>query len=221
MFIGHYGASLALKAAAPRVPLGSLFLAVQALDVLFCGFVLSGVERLVIVPGFTEYNALDLVFMPYSHSLVAALGWSALAAGGWWGARRARGEALAVGAAVFSHFALDVPVHTPDLPLLGDTSLKIGLGLWNHRWLALAAEAVALAGGWALLARARPSLTRARPMRNFGAVMLVLLVATPFLPPPSGPADFSFQALGAYAGLALAAAWVERRATSPQVATKS
>ena len=79
MFIGHYGVSFAAKRCTPRTSLGVLFLAVQLLDVLFTIFVLMGVEKLRIVPGFTEYNAYDLYYMPYSHSLAGSLGWSAAA----------------------------------------------------------------------------------------------------------------------------------------------
>ncbi|HEY7376310.1 MAG TPA: hypothetical protein VIF57_29390, partial [Polyangia bacterium] len=68
--------SLAAKRWAPSLSLGWLFLAVQMLDVLFASFVLVGVEKLAIVPGFTAYNPYDLIFMPYSHSLVGALVWS-------------------------------------------------------------------------------------------------------------------------------------------------
>src|SRR5260370_5127962 len=57
MFIGHYGVSFAAKRFTPRTSLGVLVLAVQLLDVLFAVFVLAGVEKMRIVPGFTEYNA--------------------------------------------------------------------------------------------------------------------------------------------------------------------
>jgi hypothetical protein len=57
MFIGHYGVSFAAKRFATRTSLGALFLAVQLLDVLLAIFVLAGVEKLRIVPGFTPYNA--------------------------------------------------------------------------------------------------------------------------------------------------------------------
>src|SRR5438552_10023463 len=146
MFIGHYGVSFAVRRFTPRASLGPLFLAVQLLDVLFSLFVLAGVEKLRIVPGFTEYNPYDLYYMPYSHSLAGSLGWSAAAGlvvltlGG-------QGAALWTGAAVFSHFLLDVPMHTLDMPILGNDSMKIGLGLWRHRDLALAAELVTLGIG--------------------------------------------------------------------------
>jgi hypothetical protein len=46
MFIGHYGVSFAAKRFTPRISLGTLFLAVQLLDVLFAIFVLAGVEKM-------------------------------------------------------------------------------------------------------------------------------------------------------------------------------
>ncbi len=164
MFIGHYGASLAAKRLSPRLSLAVLFLAVQFLDVLFSVFVLLGIEKMAIVHGFTAYNPYDLYWMPYSHSLVGALAWSVLAAGIYWLAARrfpSRVRRLAagvLGAAVFSHFVLDVPVHTPDLPLWpGAGAPRIGLGLWNHRWATIVAElAVLAAGGLIYLRRSRP-----------------------------------------------------------------
>jgi hypothetical protein len=33
--------------------------------------------------------------------------------------------------AVFSHFILDFVSHTPDMPLAGNESMKLGLSLWN------------------------------------------------------------------------------------------
>jgi heme A synthase len=215
MFIGHYGVSFAAKRFAPRQSLGTLFLAVQLLDVLFALFVFAGLEKLRIVPGFTQYNPYDLYYMPYSHSLAGALGWSvaaglvALAFGG----RRA---ALWIGAAVFSHFLLDVPMHTPDMPILGNDSPKLGLGLWRHRDLALAAELLAL--GLGLWIWWRAPTPRPRPRRRtaafvgFVGVLVVLTLATPFLPPPADGTAFAWQALTGYVVLAAVAGWLDRSA---------
>src|SRR5882762_8989903 len=184
MFIGHYGVSFAAKRFAPRTSLGVLFLAVQLLDVLFTIFVLAGVEHLRVVPGFTEYNAYDLYYMPYTHSLIGALGWSILA-GFLAAAIGGRKAAPWIAAAVFSHFLLDVPMHTPDMPIAGNNSPKVGLGLWRHRDLALAAELVTLGVGvwiWQHAPAPKP-WPRARATA-FVALLVALTVATPFLPPP-------------------------------------
>ena len=55
------------------VPLWTLFIAVQLLDVFWSMFVLLGIEKVRIVPGFTKTNALDLYYMPYTHSLPGAV----------------------------------------------------------------------------------------------------------------------------------------------------
>ena len=70
MLIGHYAPALVLHRVRPSIPLWVLFLATQALDVLWGLFVLTGVEHVRMVPGFTESNSLDLYDMPYSHSVV-------------------------------------------------------------------------------------------------------------------------------------------------------
>ena len=77
MFVGHYGPSFLAKRLDPGIPLWALFLAVQLLDVFWAIFIFLGVERVRIVPGFTETNALDLHYMPYTHSLPGALAWAA------------------------------------------------------------------------------------------------------------------------------------------------
>lgn len=217
MFVGHYGVSLAAKRWAPSLSLGWLFLAVQALDVLFSIFVLVGVEKMAIVPGFTAYNPYDLYFMPYTHGLLGALGWSALTA---LAARLVLGRDGAVAAAVlgvcvFSHWVLDVPMHTRDMPLAGNDSTKIGLGLWRHRELSLAAELIALWAGAALWLRAPGGPGRSRVATwTFLAILTAVLLSTPFMPPPSNAAGFAVFALVAYVGLALLAAWIDRRPRS-------
>jgi hypothetical protein len=212
MFIGHYGVAFAAKAAAPRVPLGVYFVAVQFLDVLFSLFLFLGVERMRIVPGSTKYNPYALEYMPYTHSLAGALGWSLAGGAAWLLARRDRREALVVTGAIFSHFILDVPVHTPDMPLLGEDSYKLGLGLWNHWLWALALELVTLIAGWALWMVRRGPLDRPRPGEIvFLAALVVFAVATPFMPAPSSPNAFGVQALIFYGVLAVLAQLTDRK----------
>jgi len=216
MFIGHYGVSFAAKRWAPRVSLGWLFLAVQVLDVLFSIFLLLGIEKMAIVPGATAYNPYDLYFMPYTHGLVGALVWSVLFGLGahLLAGRGRKGAAvgIAIGACVLSHWVLDLPMHTRDLPLAGNDSPKVGLGLWRNRYLSLAAELIALWVGAALWLRT-PGETARAPVASwlFLALLTVALLSTPFMPDPSSAAGFAVTALVAYVGLSVLAAWVDRR----------
>jgi hypothetical protein len=220
MFIGHYGVSLAVKRCEPGISLGWLFVAVQFLDILFSTFVFAGIEKMRIVHGYTAVNPYDLFFMPYSHSLLGALVWSAGFAAVFLLARRPTSPhrdwltATILAAAVFSHFVLDIPVHTSDLPLgPGPGSPRIGLGLWNHRAVTISAElAVLLAGALIYLRATRPRTRAAFPATMiFGAILVAATVATPFMPDPSSPNAFAVQALVFYAALAFAAAYVDRR----------
>src|SRR2546425_9670853 len=76
MFIGHFGVGFGAKAVAPRVSLGSLFLAGQFVDLLWPTFLLLGIERVRIDPGATRVTPLDFEYYPISHSLLAVLGWA-------------------------------------------------------------------------------------------------------------------------------------------------
>lgn len=69
MFLGHFGAGYGAKATAPAVSLGTLFLAVQFLDLLWATLLLLDIEQVRIEPGITAVTALDFVSYPVSHSL--------------------------------------------------------------------------------------------------------------------------------------------------------
>lgn len=213
MFIGHYGVSFAGKAAEKRLPLWLLFLAVQWLDVVWSVLVMLNVEKVRIVPGFTESNDMDLYYMPYTHGLLGALALSAAfgaVAMLFWGERRAAIWAVAAGA-VFSHWLLDLIVHVQDLPLWGD-SFKVGFGLWQHRWIELALELAILLVGAAIYARAVPSRTRRgdTALWAFVAAMVAVQVYGSFGPEPESGLDEAHMALTAYlvlAGLAVLVDW--------------
>ena len=154
MFIGHYGPSFVGKVAKPAIPLWVLFLSVQLVDIAWSILVLFGIEGLRIVPGFTATNPLDLYYMPFTHSLPGAVLWSVGAALVYRVIWRTQGwlASAIVGAAVFSHWILDLVVHRPDLALFDD-SYKVGLGLWNYPAIAFALEIALLFGGIALYFR--------------------------------------------------------------------
>ncbi len=217
MFVGHYGASFAAKAVKKSIPLWILFLAVQLLDVFWSIFVLLGVEKVRIVPGITVVNPLDLYYMPYSHGLIASIVWSLLAAGVYHLFRRGDGwpPAAIVGAAVFSHWILDLPVHRPDLPLYDDR-FKVGFGLWNYPVLASALEIGFLFGGMYLYWRATRAVTPGGRfgMLIFGFIMLAVQATLFFGPPPSSDHAAALAALVSYAVFAAVAYWLEKKRSS-------
>jgi len=131
MFIGHFAPALLARGITEDAPkLGVLFIAAQLVDWVFFTFAMFGIEQLRIVPGITAMNPYDLVFMPYSHSLLATAGW-ALVVGVVVGVVLRNMVAAAWGAiVVLSHWLLDLLVHRPDLTIAGGED-KYGLGLWN------------------------------------------------------------------------------------------
>ena len=78
MFVGHFGVGLALKRVVPAISLGTLFLAVQFIDLLWPSLLLLGLEHVEIAPGITRVTPLDFVDYPISHSLLAVVGWAVL-----------------------------------------------------------------------------------------------------------------------------------------------
>jgi membrane-bound metal-dependent hydrolase YbcI (DUF457 family) len=220
MFVGHYGVSFAVKRGDKTIPLWVLFVAVQMLDVFWGAFVLLGIERVRIVPGITASNPLDLYYMPYTHSLVAAVLWSLGAYIAYRLIRRfgaSHRAALLVAVAVFSHWVLDFLVHRPDLPLYNDYP-KVGLGLWNYPAPAFLLEIAVLFGGMFLYLRstlATPPTDRLGRfgMPIFGVVMLLVQAMAFFGTPPPSAAVAAIEALVFYAAFAAVAAWLERRRT--------
>lgn len=210
MFVGHYGVSFAAKRLNPSIPLWVLFVAVQLLDVIWGPLVALGIEKVRIVPGFTATNPLDLYYMPYTHSLVAAVLWSAgaLVAYRWLAKPGPAGRAaLIVGLAVFSHWVLDLVMHRPDLPLYDNTA-KVGLGLWNYRAVALTLEIATLLAGLWLYARS----ANARPVRMavFCLVLIGIHVLSLVGPVPPSDKALGWTALVGYVVLA-ATAWLLER----------
>jgi hypothetical protein len=208
MLIGHYAPALVLQRLRPSLALWPLLLAVQLVDLAWGVLVLVGVEHVRIVPGFTASNDLDLYDMPYTHSLAATGVWVLGAFAVWLALVRRRaldGAVLAL--AVASHFVLDWVVHAGDLPLAAGAGPKLGLGLWNHRWAALALECGLFAASalfWIAGAR------RSRGAVFFLAALTVFAAASFFIPTPPSPAAMAATGLATWLALAHWASRVER-----------
>lgn len=219
MFLGHYGVALALKRAEPKLSLGTLFLAVQLADLLWGAFLLLGWEQVLIDPGYTAVTPLQFLEYPISHSLAGMTVWALIGAAVYysWPTRDTSHHwqaAAVVGLAILSHFPLDVVMHVPDLPLWGDDSTKLGLGLWNHPTATLLLELGVLAAGVAVYAGFRSRRHPVRPGRLAGllVVLVGLYLASVFGPPPPSVTMIAVADIIGLLLLAGMAAWADRPA---------
>jgi hypothetical protein len=226
MFLGHYGVAFALKRAEPKLSLGTLFVSVQLADLLWGIFLLLGWEHARIVP----YSIIPFEFIDYpiSHSLIGLLVWSVVAAALYysWPTRdttRHWQAAAIVGVAVLSHFPLDVLVHLHDLPITGNDSPKLGLGLWNYPMASMAAELLFLLAGVAVYVRFR---SHRHPIRAVRLGLLLLLLLGTYFSSQYGPVPPSMTVVAVadilfILGAAAIAAWADRRATPGELAARN
>ena len=225
MFLGHYGAALALKRVEPKISLGTLFIAAQLADLLWGIFLLLGWEHVRILPDDNPLLTLQFYDYPISHSLVGAVGWGLVAAALYysWPTRdttRHWQAAALVGAAVVSHWFLDVVVHVADLPLAGNDSPKLGLGLWRHLGLSVALELLVLAAGLALYLARRSRRHPARPAR-LALVMVILVgiyVASLLGPPPPSVTAIGVGDIVLLLVMGALGAWADRAAVPAELA---
>lgn len=211
MFIGHFAPALVAAARPQAAGLGTLFVAAQLVDIGFAALLVPGVEAMRIVPGITAMNPMDLFHMPYTHSLAGSLVWALLFGALVWIATRRRAAAIGAALVVVSHWFIDLLVHIPDLTLSGAPP-KLGLGLWNHPGIAMPLE-IALIGG-ALFYYGMRTRAPAGDARLWILVALLALVqAIDWFGPKEPVYSLAIPAtmLGAYAVLALTAAWAGAR----------
>jgi len=201
MFVGHYSVAFAVKSEQNKIPLWVLFVAVQLLDFIWAPLVLLGIEKMRIAPGITAANPLDLYYMPYTHSLIGALAWSALAFLVYKVTSRTKVAAgLIVALAVFSHWILDLIVHRPDLAIYDDT-LKVGFGLWNYRGLEFGLEMAILVAGIIIYFKRNVvrSMVRKYSLIIFGVLLILIQTGNTFVSRPlSSDHAVAFTALISY-----------------------
>ncbi|MEH7253144.1 permease [Neobacillus niacini] len=147
MFAGHFGVAAVIKSKTPELPLWSLLVSTQLLDIAFIPFSLAGIETMEPI-GEGGYGRM-LIYAFYTHSLVGALLLSILAAclaGGLWGKK----SGIIIGLVAFSHWILDLFVHRPDMPILpgniGNFPL-LGFGLWESVSVSILIEFLLIAAG--------------------------------------------------------------------------
>jgi hypothetical protein len=186
MFIGHFAVGLASKKLAPRASLGALVAAPILLDLLWPIFLLVGWEHVSVEPNANPFLRLAFDSYPISHGLVAVLGWATLFAALYYGFTRYGAGAVVIWIGVASHWLMDYIVHRPDLPLYAGGGRLFGMGLWTHRWWAIAVEAVLFAAGIWLYLQQTKAKDKIGEYAFYGFVVFLLLAygIAAFGPPP-------------------------------------
>lgn len=133
--INHAATALILKRKFPSAPLMGLILATEAIEYLWVGLNVIGVEKTIVDAPMKSVADVHLVHMPFSHSIATSAIISVLVGliVFWRSGKAATSVSVAIGLGVFSHIVLDLLVHAPDIalsPLLG--SPKYGTGLYAN-----------------------------------------------------------------------------------------
>jgi hypothetical protein len=195
MLVGHFAISLLGKRIEPKISVGTLMLAAMLPDVLWCLFMIGGLEQIRVNSGSTfKLEAIDIA---YSHSLLAGVVWGGVLAFLYFGRFSNRRGAWVLLAAALSHWVLDVVSHSPDMPLAPGIQARLGLGLWNS----IPATLIIEGGFWVVSIGIYLSVTRARSRASF--VLFWIPVAFMTLawygniagPPPADPSAIRFTSL--------------------------
>lgn len=174
MGVGHVAVAIGAAKAAPRVNAGWLVFAALLADFLLGIFAYFGLEHAIIPADYSSRHYLLFVF-PYSHGLLPLILFGAIL--GFLislGSRSNRSRILLViTALVVSHYLLDGLVHVKGLPILGENSPKLGLGLYHNMPVELALETLMVIIGGALFWRASSQSS----MSRYGVLLITAFVA--------------------------------------------
>lgn len=224
MFVGHYAVSFALRATHKKASLGVLFLGVQFVDLLFFALSFFGIEKFTIIENYTESTHFKLDFMPYSHSLVATMLWSLVAfiiLNILQSKENQTNEHffLLIAIAIFSHWFLDLLVHTPDLPLFLDNTYLVGFGLWNNAALTYVVEAILLILGLCFYLKSTyQPRTQVTFISRYGMLIFVVLLLAINVINIFGPLSVedtntstAISAMVAYCLFSIVAFWLDKK----------
>ena len=179
MFVGHLGVGLALKKIEPKINLGVLFFASLFIDIMLGLFVLAGLEQVMVPNAYSQLHYLNFSF-PYSHSLLAVVIWSLILFGvtylAWPGESHSKiKSSMVISAAVFLHWICDWIEHPPQLPVAGNNSNMLGLGLWDNLEIALALEVILVIVGTILYLKSAKKIDRTG---RWGIVTFMILLTS-------------------------------------------
>jgi hypothetical protein len=211
VFLGHLAVGMVAKSQAPRASLGTYLMACQLPDLIWPVLLLLGIERVHIVPGITAASPLDFEWYPYTHSLLMSVVLSALFGIAYRWSRGDGRTALWLGVTVFSHWVLDWISHRPDLQLVPWSSVRVGLGLWNHPLATMITEGALFAiGVWLYVSASRAKdEIGSIALFVFCATMVILFAMSSIGPPPPSVQALAIVALATWL-FVLWAYWIDR-----------
>ncbi len=189
MLVGHFAVGFTAKRFEPAISLGTLVLAAMIADLLWCVFMIGGIEHVQFKSGMGATNYFAASDIAKSHSLLMDGVWAGLFAAVYFLRRRYPRGAWILFAVVLSHWVLDWISHRPDMPLAPGVHRYFGLGLWSSVPAALIVEG----GFWLvaviLYARATHPRKRAGVYAYWSVVALLTLAWYNNLtgPPPRDP----------------------------------
>ena len=196
MFVGHLAVALGAKKVEPSIPLGAAVAAAFGIDLLWPILLLLGIESVRVSPGDTAFTNLAFESYPWSHSLLAVIGWSIIV--GLIGQRLlgSRWAGMLLGGLVLSHWILDLITHRPDLPLWPGGPMA-GLGLWGSVPGTIVVEGGLLAIGLWLYLGASSTRDRIGTWALAGLVALSTLIwiSQPWAPIPESASAVAMGAL--------------------------
>ena len=211
MHVGHVAAGLIAKRAAPEISLGTTVLAALLPDLLWCVFLLAGLEHVQLVPGSGAANYLRTMDVSYSHSILMDAVWAALFAGAYFWRRNYPRGAWVLFAAVLSHALLDI-VAWARFPLSPGIPRYSGLGLWNS----VPATVIVEGGLWLfaiiLYLRGTHPTTRVAPFAFWTAVVVLTLAWHRNItgPPPPNAQAMALSSLIYFSLIVVWAYWINR-----------
>lgn len=208
MFIGHFGLGFAAKKAAPAISLGTLFMAVQFLDLLWPVLLLFHAEHVVIHPELGGERTLEFTSYPISHSLLMAIVWGVLFGGIYWLIKKDLRNSVILALAVLSHWVLDLVVHFHDLPIFPWASPLVGFGVWGNPLLTNIIEGLMFIGGIVIYLKvARP---RQAVLWILIALLLLVQVSNLIGPAPASVTGLAWAGQAQWLFVALAY-WADRK----------
>lgn len=205
MFIGHYAVGFGSKKAEPKISLGTYFMAVNFLDLIWPVFLLSGLEHVKIEFGNTPMTPLSFYDYPWSHSLLMSIVWSVVFGGVYYLIKKNKNGSIILGLGVFSHWVLDFISHRPDLPLAPGVDTYLGLGLWYSIPGTIIVELLLIAFGVFIYLKITKAKNRTGSIALWSFIILILIIyiSNAFSPPPPGVKALEYTALGQWLFVAL------------------